>query len=70
MIVDNADNFEIFYCNNNKDRGSSALSEYLPFSTLGTILFTTRDREAATRYASSNVIDVDEIDDTESRELF
>ena len=69
MIVDNADNFEIFYYNDNKDRGSSALSEYLPFSTLGAILFTTRDREAATRYAGSNVIDIDEMDDTESREL-
>jgi tetratricopeptide (TPR) repeat protein len=68
MIVDNADDFEIFY--SNKDgNGSSALSEYLPFSTLGAILFTTRDREAATRYAGSNVIDVDEMDDQESREL-
>jgi tetratricopeptide (TPR) repeat protein len=69
MIVDNADNFEIFYYNDNKDSGSGALSEYLPFSTLGAILFTTRDREAATRYAGSNVIDIDEMDNTESREL-
>ena len=68
MIVDNADNFEIFY-RNDQDSGSSALSEYLPFSTLGAILFTTRDREAATRYACSNVIDIDEMDDRESREL-
>ena len=29
----------------------------------------TRDREAAIRYASSNVIDIDEMDDGESREL-
>jgi hypothetical protein len=69
MIVDNADNFEIFYYNDNKDSGSGALSEYLPFSTLGAILFTTRDREAATRYAGSNVIDIDEMDNTESGEL-
>jgi tetratricopeptide (TPR) repeat protein len=68
MIVDNADNFEIFY-HNNKDSGSGALSESLPFSTLGAILFTTRDREAATRYAGSSVIDIDEMDDEESREL-
>jgi hypothetical protein len=68
MIVDNADNFEIFY-RNDQDSGSSALSECLPFSTLGAILFTTRDREAATRYACSNVIDIDEMDDRESREL-
>jgi tetratricopeptide (TPR) repeat protein len=69
MIVDNADNFEIFY-RNDQDRGSSVLSEYLPFSPLGAVLFTTRDREAATRYAGSNVIDIDEMDGEESRELF
>ena len=68
LIMDNADDFEIFY----SDTGNSAagmLSDYLPFSTLGAILFTTRDREAATRYAGSNVIDVDGMNDTESREL-
>ena len=69
MIMDNADDFELFYPNDNEDSESSALSEYLPFSTLGAILFTTRDREAATRYAGSNVIDIDEMEDTESREL-
>ncbi|KAH8588542.1 hypothetical protein B0O99DRAFT_746711 [Bisporella sp. PMI_857] len=69
MIVDNADDFEIF-CYNDKDSKYSGLSEYLPFSALGAILFTTRDREAATRYASSNVIDIDEMDNKESRELF
>jgi hypothetical protein len=69
MVVDNADPFEMFYHNDNKDSGSAILSEYLPFSTLGAILFTTRDREAAIRYAGSNVINIDEMDDTESREL-
>jgi hypothetical protein len=69
MIMDNADDFEIFYHNDNDGSRSSALSKYLPFSTLGAIIFTTRDREAATRYAGSNVIDIDELDDTESREL-
>ena len=68
MIIDNADDFEIFYHNDNSSR-SSALSEYLPFSTLGAILFKTRDREAATRYTGSNVINIDEMDDEESREL-
>jgi tetratricopeptide (TPR) repeat protein len=68
MIVDNADDFEMFY-HGSDNNGSGVLSEYLPFSTLGAILFTTRDREAATRYASSNVIDIEEMDDRESREL-
>jgi hypothetical protein len=69
LIVDNADDFQMFYHNDNEDDQSSALSEYLPFSTLGAILFTTRDREAATQFAGPNVIVVDEMDDTESREL-
>jgi tetratricopeptide (TPR) repeat protein len=69
LIVDNADDFEMFYHNDGGDDQSSALSEYLPFSTLGAILFTTRDREAATQFAGPNVVVVDEMDDTESREL-
>ena len=68
MIVDNADDFKIFY-NDNNVNGPGALSEYLPFSMLGAILFTNRDRKAATRYAGSNVIDVDQMDDRGSREL-
>jgi hypothetical protein len=69
MIVDNADNFEIFY-HNNEDRTTGTLSEYLPFSPLGTILFTTRDHKAATRYTGPNMIDINEIDDEKSREFF
>ena len=45
------------------------MSEYLSFSILGVILFTLGTVIAATRYAGSNVIDIGEIDDDESREL-
>jgi tetratricopeptide (TPR) repeat protein len=73
MIIDNADDFQLFYGGDNHDgnQGDSqnTLSTYLPFSTLGAILFTTRDREAATRFAGSNVVVVDEMNDTESRGL-
>jgi tetratricopeptide (TPR) repeat protein len=68
IIMDNADDFEIFY-RNDQGSGSSALSGCLPFSTLGAILFTTRDREAATKYAGSNMIEIDEMDDAEARDL-
>jgi hypothetical protein len=68
MIMDNADDFELF-SNDTSNNGSGALSDYLPFSILGAILFTTRDHGAATRYAGPNMIDVDEMDDHESREL-
>ena len=53
VIVDNAEDFELLYKKVTDDVGSHALHEYLPFSLLGAILFTTRDREAATRYAGS-----------------
>ncbi|KAH8585352.1 hypothetical protein B0O99DRAFT_713026 [Bisporella sp. PMI_857] len=68
MIVNNANDFEIFCCNN-KDSRSSRLSEYLPFSTLSAILFTTRDRKAATKYAGSDVIDINEINNKKSKKL-
>jgi hypothetical protein len=45
------------------------LSEYLPFSTLGGILFTTRDHDAATRYANSDVVEIREMSFPESKEL-
>lgn len=69
MIVDNADNIELFYNQNGNNSESYILSEYLSFSPLGAILFTTRDREAATRYARSNVINIGNMDNKESREL-
>jgi hypothetical protein len=68
MIVNNTDDFELFYNNTNNNR-SNILVEYLLFSILSAILFTTRDREAATRYAGLNMINIDEINDKESREL-
>ena len=70
MIVDNADDFALLYNRADESIETHALHEYLPFSPLGAILFTTRDREAATRYAGSNVIAIEEMDDAESRELF
>src|SRR5208282_3386793 len=69
MIVDNADDFELLYSRADESTESHALNEYLPFSPLGAILFTTRDREAATKYAGSNVIVIEEMNEAESRKL-
>ncbi len=68
MIVDNTDNFEMFYYDDD-DNKSGTLSEYLLFSTLGVILFTTWDHKAAIRYTGSNVVNINKMDDRESREL-
>ncbi|KAI9744913.1 MAG: hypothetical protein M1818_001839 [Claussenomyces sp. TS43310] len=67
LIVDNADDSELIY--RKLDKCSKSLYEYLPFSPNGAILFTTRDRGAATRYAERNVIVVDGMDDVEARNL-
>jgi hypothetical protein len=48
LIINNADNYKVFYYNDGEDDQSSALSEYLLFSTLRAILFITRDRQAIT----------------------
>ena len=42
LIVDSVDDVDLFI-------GSSGLSDYLPFSKLGSILFTTRNHEAVVR---------------------
>lgn len=69
MIVDNADELNLFY-NSTNNSTSLSLSTYLPFNTRGAILFTTRDHKAATKYAATQVISAEEMDDKESRELF
>ena len=69
MIVDNADELNLFY-NSTNNNTSLLLSKYLPFNTRGAILFTTRDHRAATKYAAEQVISIEEMDDKESRELF
>jgi hypothetical protein len=68
MIIDNTDDFELFYNDTDNNR-SSTLSVYLLFNTLSAILFMTRDHEAATRYTGSNVINIDKMDNREAREL-
>jgi tetratricopeptide (TPR) repeat protein len=57
------------FCDKIDNSALSPLSEYLPFSTLGGILFTTRDHDAATRYADSDVVEVGEMSFSESKEL-
>ncbi|KAH8684468.1 putative kinesin [Tricladium varicosporioides] len=69
MIIDNADDYDIFHHCGDDASVSKRLWEYLPSSELGAILFTTRDREAATSYAGSNVIDILEMSNEESRDL-
>ena len=72
FIVDNADDLELLDKRVNEDDegfDSSALADYLPFSQRGSILFTTRNHEAAVNQAGVDVVTVREMSETESLRL-
>jgi hypothetical protein len=57
MVVDNADDSEVFYPKPTEQSGRPSttpyrLAAYLPNSRVGSILFTSRSKEAASRLAS------------------
>jgi nucleoside phosphorylase len=69
IIIDNADDSDLVH--EAKDITARPLNHYLPYSPLGGILFTTRGGNAAASYvdAGSNIIDIEEMNDSESRKL-
>jgi tetratricopeptide (TPR) repeat protein len=72
LIIDNADDIKMLYSRANESTessGSPALADYLPFSRKGSILFTTRNLEAAVKQAEVNVIIVKEMSKGDSQEL-
>jgi tetratricopeptide (TPR) repeat protein len=70
LIIDNADDFEMLTKREDDDTGSLRLIDYLPTSRNGSIIFTSRDRNAAGNLTSNNIIDVDEMDQREAKEVF
>jgi hypothetical protein len=72
LIIDNADDVGMLYSRANESGGSSgspALADYLPFSRKGSILFTTRNLEAAVKQAGVDVIIVKEMNEGDAQEL-
>jgi tetratricopeptide (TPR) repeat protein len=69
MIVDNADDSSVLLGGTDGDARLSLLSDCLPRSDRGTILFTTRSRRAAENMTQSNVIELNDMDVTEARQL-
>ncbi|KAJ4376901.1 hypothetical protein N0V86_006338 [Didymella sp. IMI 355093] len=69
MIVDNADDHEVLL--NNTDSGSerTPLSDYLPRSDRGAILFTTRSRKVAASLTPGSVLRLDDMSKGEARQL-
>jgi len=72
LIIDNADDVEMLYGRadeSNESSDSPALADYLPFSRKGSILFTTRNLEAAVKEAGVDVIILREMSESDSQKL-
>ena len=69
MIVDNADDHEVLLSTTNSDSKPVRLSDYLPRSDRGSILFTTRSRKAAVALTQSSVLGLKDMAKAEARQL-
>ncbi|KAJ4330285.1 hypothetical protein N0V87_010130 [Didymella glomerata] len=69
MIVDNADDHEILLSKANSGSEPMRLSDYLPRSDRGVILFTTRSRKVAEALTPSSVLRLDDMSKGEARQL-
>ncbi|KAK2038456.1 hypothetical protein LZ31DRAFT_608634 [Colletotrichum somersetense] len=80
MIIDNADDKELFFpsesatANASKEtsvQSSSRLGDYLPECAHGSILITTRDKKAASRFSQGkpSIIEIDKMDQSETGQL-
>ncbi|KAI0119738.1 acyl transferase/acyl hydrolase/lysophospholipase [Daldinia grandis] len=67
IIVDNADDLDLIFGLNS--RGLMGISQYLPRSANGHILFTTRFRQVAQSWAENDVIEITEMNLEESLDL-
>ncbi|KAF2198804.1 purine and uridine phosphorylase [Delitschia confertaspora ATCC 74209] len=69
MIVDNADDVSILFDPLEEGGITDRLIDCLPHSRKGSIIFTTRTREAAIKLAESNVILLGKLNDQEAKEM-
>ena len=69
MIVDNADDHKVLLSKINSGSKPTRLSDYLPRSDRGAILFTTRSRKVAGALTPSSVLRLDDMSKDEARQL-
>ena len=62
LILDNADDMDMWFKKSDINTNTTRLIDYLPRSSKGSIVFTTRNRKAAVKFAGRNVIQVTEMD--------
>lgn len=67
LIIDNADDIDMWF--GEDAANSQRLIDYLPKSRHGSILFTTRNKKAAVKFAPMNIFDLSVMDDTGSEDL-
>jgi tetratricopeptide (TPR) repeat protein len=69
MVIDNADDINIFFDSLDEGGGSNRLIDYLPYSRKGNIIFTTRTKKAALRLAENNILQLDKLSKEEAKEV-
>jgi tetratricopeptide (TPR) repeat protein len=69
MIVDNADDPEVLMSSGSKDAKTARLVEYLPSSSKGKILFTTRSRKAAGDLTQTRKLKLKDMSKAEAKRL-
>jgi tetratricopeptide (TPR) repeat protein len=67
LVFDNADDMDMWI--DRSAPNSSRLIDFLPKSTRGSILFTTRDKRAAVKFAGRNIIELSEMDEEGGEQL-
>ncbi|EUC38216.1 hypothetical protein COCCADRAFT_22337 [Bipolaris zeicola 26-R-13] len=70
MIVDNADDSEVLLGIGKKATTPARLIDYVPRGTGGSVLLTTRNRKAATDLAPNNVLELNDMEKVEAKQLF
>ncbi|OCK73604.1 kinesin light chain, partial [Lepidopterella palustris CBS 459.81] len=63
LILDNADDIDMWFKRTDTSTKLTCLMDYLPRSSQGSIVFTTRSRKSGARFARENVIQVVEMDE-------
>ena len=69
LVFDNADNIDMWIGKPGPGGGANSLIEYLPRSTQGCIVFTTRDRKTAIKLVRQNIVEVREMELTAATQL-
>jgi tetratricopeptide (TPR) repeat protein len=69
LVFDNADDIDMWITKLGSEPRSGRLIDYLPRSTQGCIIFTTRDRKTAVKLAHQNVVEVPEMDEDIATQL-